>query len=280
MKIKIIEEQLVMLMDSEEISKPLYNLAGFYLCTLENLKGYSSDKEYTAQLKELYDLLLIEKSFNSLKILDCLLAASFYYKQYHFCTFGYKRFKRNFDLTLHEAYRLILQDYFMETEEEDLTYIPEPTGLFDELKLTGGTSSFPKASTWKMFIEQYQLLNKNLLLRELFSTALKTDNTIPFMNRYSIVGYIHNILSIMFIIPTISIILCIGYLLFRRLVETPIMTALNMESYRIETNMFFESFVKNIPELFHSHGFCIAITGLSLWILHIVASYYNRRQLK
>lgn len=280
MNIKIIEEQLVMLMDSEEISKPLYNLTGFYLCTLENLKGYSSDKEYTAQLKELYDLLLIEKSFNSLKILDCLLAASFYYKQYHFCSFGNKSFKRNFDLTLHEAYRLILQDYFMETEEEDLTYIPEPTGLFDELKISGGASSFPKASTWSMFIEQYQLLNKNHLLRELFSTALKTDNTMPFMNRYPIVGYIHNILSIMFIIPTISIILCIGYLLFRRLVETPIMTALNMESYRIETNMFFESMVKNFPELFYAHGFCIAVTGLSLLVLHIVASHYNRRQQK
>lgn len=280
MKIKIIEEQLVMLMDSEEISKPLYNLAGFYLCTLENLKGYSSDKEYTAQLKELYDLLQVEKSFNSLKILDCLLTASFYYKQYHFSTFGNKRFKSNFDQTLHEAYRLILQDYFMETEEEDLTYIPEAIGLFDDLKLTGGASSFPKTSTWKMFIQQYQLLNKNHLLRELFSTALKTDNTMPFMNRYPIVGYIHKILTMMIFIPILSFILSFGYLFFRQLVLSPIMEAWNMESYRIETNMFFESFVKNIPELFHSHGFCIMIIGFLLLLLHIVSSYYSRKQLK
>lgn len=280
MKITVIEEQLVMLMDSEAISKPLYSLAGFYLCTLENLIGYTSDKEYAVQWNELCNLLLNEKSFNSLKILDALLAASFYYKQYHLCSFGNKRFKRNFELTLHEAYRLIIQDYQMENDEEDFIYMEDPSGLFDELKATGGISSFSKITTWKMFINQYQYLNKGHLLRELFKTALKADCTMPFMNRFPIAAYLYNISAIMLAISLTTFISCVGYLLFRRLVASPIMSAWNMESYRIETNMLFESFVKNFPELFHSHGVCIAVTGVLLLLLHMAASYYSHKQLK
>ena len=205
-------------------------------------------------------------------------------KGYRYLSFVFRkgkhlRFITDFPADLRNAC-LGKNSFYMETEEEDLTYIPEPTGLFDELKLTGGTSSFPKTSTWKMFIEQYQLLNKNHLLRELFSTALKTDNTMLFMNRYPIVGYIYKILTMMIFIPILSFILSFGYLFFRQLVLSPIMEAWNMESYRIETNMFFESFVKNIPELFHSHGFCIMIIGFLLLLLHIVSSYYSRKQLK